>query len=384
MGRHEAPEQGAQAPPGKPTVFQRLVRKIPVLRTLLRDGEWKRGDTLTVIGLVLTATLAIWQHLSSGQTAGAPDLVLDKVEVAHSADIDATITEPGDPPSGSNSKIVGSVIDITLRNRGSAPALLIGADLSFQSARQLQNCTGAGPGVATALYDVPVPTDPNVVNHPFKLHRDMRFIVNPNSIDRLQISVGPESYGLADWPWVYQFDLALAQDNGQTLDVGNIALIGITGEDWNKFQGIADQLTAPETIACYTQDAGLLSKALQVSGLHSPELKTLYNEAKADIASASSCQPPGPDGNGCYITNGRYFSDPGNVVACTTTIQVLSNYNCDAAKAVAAAYGHSGLSTVSLTVVSGLLELPMNCSPSGNAEVCRSADNQNLVVGFVP
>ena len=50
----------------------------------------------------------------------------------------------------SSLKSVGSAIDITLRNRGAAPALIVGATFSFTRSAELNNCIGAGPEVVTA------------------------------------------------------------------------------------------------------------------------------------------------------------------------------------------------------------------------------------------
>jgi hypothetical protein len=377
-------EQGLAPQNSDAAASRRRLANIPILRALSREGDWKRADTLTAIGLAISiaaAAVGLSQFLISNPPT-SPDLVLDKAEVTRTADIDATATGPDDSPE--NTKVQGSVIDITFRNKGSAPALLVGADLSFRQAAALKNCSGAGPGVVTARYDLRVPVDSTVTSNPFKVHRDMRFTVNPNSVDRIQLSIGPESYGSSEWPWVYQFSLSLTQDNGQTLAIGNISLLGLPGQTWNKLQDFSAASITPNDLACIASDAALLSSAMLSNGLHSPELQELYDEAEKIVTNASSCELIGASGNSCYTTIGRYFSDQRGVVTCTDSVEVVQSYNCDVAKAVAANYGHSSLSTTSFTVRWGLLVLPMACAASGSAEVCRSTDNQDLVVGFIP
>ena len=279
--------------------------RIPILYALLRDGRWSRSDTLTAIGLIIAAAalvipLAIGNLPASApspqlpssapapnlpSSAPAPNLQVDKVEVARTNNIDATVENPGEPAS--TVKSVGSAIDITLRNRGAAPALIVGATLSFTRSVELANCTGAGPGLVTAQYDIKVPTGKEVTaSDPLVLRRDMRFVIKPNSIDRFTISVGPGKYAAAaDWPWVYEFDLSLTQDNGQKLALGPISMLGLPGASWNKFRGLTPSILAYGQVrACVTRDASELSQAMAAPGRHSPELRTLYNEVKTLMA----------------------------------------------------------------------------------------------------
>jgi hypothetical protein len=269
--------------------------RIPILYALLRDGRWSRSDTLTAIGLVIAVAalvipITIGNLPASGPSphlpsrASSPNLQVDKVEVARTSNIDATVQNPWGPAS--TVKSIGSAIDITLRNRGAAPALIVGATLSFTRSVELANCTGAGPGLVTAQYDIKVPAGKEVTaSDPLVLRRDMRFVIKPNSIDRFRISVGPGKYAAADWPWVYEFDLSLTQDNGQKLDLGPMSMLGLPGASWNKFRGLPPSILASGYVrSCVTRDASELSQAMAAPGRHSPELRTLYNEAKTLMA----------------------------------------------------------------------------------------------------
>jgi hypothetical protein len=162
-----------------------------------------------------------------------------------------------------------------------------------------------------------------------------------------------------------------------------VALAGYVGESWNRLEDVAMPIESYD-LPCYVRDAELLSAAMSSPGLHSPELHTLDGEAKKLIASVGSCGQGGGSQESCSADVGHYFSDPRGVHRCSDSLEVVQSYNCTAAENVRTAYGQNGLKNVSLTVSSGLLTLPMVCSPAGTAEVCRSTDNQDLVVGFVP
>src|SRR5262249_8005325 len=85
-----------------------------------------------IIGTVLTSQLSRTPAPSSASpvtsvtdTAG-PNLKLDEVEIVQAAHIDASNQGPGEgaPTPG---KDTGSAIDVTLRNNGDAPALIVKA-----------------------------------------------------------------------------------------------------------------------------------------------------------------------------------------------------------------------------------------------------------------
>jgi hypothetical protein len=229
--------------------------------------------------------------------AGGPNLKVDEVEIALASHINASDVEPGDV-TPSPDTATGSAIDITLRNSGNAPALIVNAVFSFTRAIQLYSCPGGAGGlVSSAEYDVKVPTDgPTAANNPFVLHRDMRFIVNANSIDRFRISVGPDQYSSgADWPWIYEFDLSLVEDNGQKLNLGPMTILGFSQPakdplSWDPLGYFTESQLAstPQLVSCVSHDASELSHAIADPGLHSPELLTMHREAERLMANTPS------------------------------------------------------------------------------------------------
>jgi hypothetical protein len=203
---------------------------------------------------------------------------VEETEIALANNIDASDQRLG-PVSPIPDKDTGSAIDITLRNNGNAPALIVNAVFSFMEATQLNNGCPVGGGAAesSAEYDVKVPTaKPISANNPLTLHRDMRFIVNANSIDRFRVSVGPDKYSDADWPWIYEFNLSLVEDNGQKLDLGPMTILGFSQStayvkrfSWDPLRNYTKaRLVADRLVPCVAHDAAELSHAMANPGLH--------------------------------------------------------------------------------------------------------------------
>jgi hypothetical protein len=387
--------------------------RVPVVRALLRGDEWSRTDTLTAIGVavaivvgVIAIVIPILRSSPSPDlkivapiprsSPSGPDLKVDDVEIALANGIDASDQIPGDT-APRPAKDTGSAIDITLRNSGTAPALIVDAVFSFTRAAELYSCPGGGGAIlSSAEYDVRVPTaKPVFANNPLVLRRDMRFAVDANSIDRFRISVGPNRYSSAEWPWIYEFNLTLVEDDGQKLDLGPMTILGFsqyTGVSWDPLHSATrTQLAVAQQVPCVARDAAELSQALANPGLHSPELQMMYREAERLTENPPSCLqiPIAQNPNGCPAPAGThtFFSDRFGVTICsnTNTIEVSGNYNCLTAENIAEEYEKAKApKVVSMTFTSGPLVLPMQCLPAGRAEVCRSTDSQELEVGFIP
>jgi hypothetical protein len=290
------------ATPASRSLWQRL-RALPALRALRRGGRWRRSDWLTLIGIIIAIIALVGIPLSylqlkeasrSNEIALSPtsttetqaQLQVSAVAVAQwpgkfEAEVHdlATLTTK-------RTKISGSVIDITLRNLGSAPALITRADLSFRKVDKLDDCTGGGPLEISAFYDVRVPVDQADTRHPFVLHRDMRFVVDPNAVDRFAVSVGAKVVSEAAWPWIYYIDVSLQQDSGAALQVGTIIMLDPMAKQWTWLDGWH---ALPE---CTARNASLLQAAVRTSGIHSPGLLTFYDHMKQYLPSLQpACVP---------------------------------------------------------------------------------------------
>jgi hypothetical protein len=376
-------------------------------RSVTIRAAWIAGIctiTAAIIGAVLAYELPSASSASSAlpvtsvaatASAAGPDLKVEEVEIALADNIDALGKIPPDVV-GSPYKDTGSAIDITLRNSGNAPALIVGAVLSFTRATQLYSCPPSGGAlVSSADYDVKVPiAKPVSANNPLIVRRDMRFTVNANSIDRFRISVGPEQYSSFAWPWVYEFNLSLVEDNGQKLDLGPMSILGFsmtTGFSWDPLDSLTQtQLVITQQLPCVARDTAELSHAMANPGLHSPELQMMYQQAERLTANAPSCRqiPIAQNPNGCPAPGGKgaFFSDPRGVTICSDTVEVAGS-TCGIADDVAKKYEEAKApKVVSMTFKPrGLvIELRMQCLPAGHAEVCREAGPGGLVVGFIP
>jgi hypothetical protein len=384
----------------------KILYRVPVVRALLRGGEWSRPDTLTALGLAVATIGAIvvptLVPIFSGTSGPAlktsgPALRAEEVEIALAKNIDASVQVPGTTTPGSE-KDTGSAIDITLRNSGEAPALIVKAIFSFTRTTELDSCAGgAGAGVSTAQYDVKVPTaKPVTVGRPFTLHRDMRFVINANSVDRFRISVGPDKYSSVSWPWIYEFNLSLVEDDGQRLDLGPMSILGFSTSgaaptSWDPLHSLTPiNLVVNRWLPCVNHVAAEVARAVARPGLHSPELQMFYHEAERLTANAPPCRqiPITQNPYGCPAPDGRgsFLSDSGGVNICSDKLEVLAGFTCDEAEYIMKEYEEvKAPRTVSMTfTVFGNQAMPMQCLPNGRAEVCRGTHGQGLVVGFIP
>ena len=157
----------------------------------------------------------------------------------------------------------------------------------------------------------------------------MRFVVNANSIDRLRISIGPITFGGADWPWVYGFDLSLTEDDKRKLDLGQMSMLGLLGTSWDELSGLTpDEAAVSLQPSCLAHDASELSQAMTSPGLHSPELQKMYHEAETLTANIPPAPPPTPVPTPTPPTtsdctaNGKTVTDPNHHVWSPT-------YFCD-------------------------------------------------------
>jgi hypothetical protein len=204
------------------------------------------------------------------------------VEIAPASKIDPASKDPKNQAYYDGT--FGSAIDITLRNDGAAPALIVKATATFTRITELYSCLGAGPLMATGVYDIKVPSSKVVTasDRPFALQRDMRFVVSANSIDRFRISVGPGTYGQSQPPWIYEFKLTLTEDNGHELNLGPMSTLGIPGNEWiDWFKGLTPGFVASNRQqSCIAQITDQLSQAMANPGLRSPELESLYGKAR--------------------------------------------------------------------------------------------------------
>ena len=154
------------------------------------------------------------------------DLKVVNVAVQKPSKVDAELQDEGRRNPPEKAQIEASVIDVTVKNSGTAPVVILGVDFTFAFAEEMQNCPGGGDGVMVgAAYSVKVPTSPPP--RPFKLTRDIRFSVASGGVERFTLSVGPDQQYDANegGPWLYVMGLALRTDDApKTVDLGTVAI----------------------------------------------------------------------------------------------------------------------------------------------------------------
>jgi hypothetical protein len=154
---------------------------------------------------------------------GAPRLRLAAFAVDRTAQIEATLDEPGDATAPAQPiRVSGAVLDVSLRNDGELPSLVTGVRVTLHRADVLEPCAAIG-GISaiSARYTVDVPVPAPAV--PVRLDRPVRFEVLPRSLDRLTVSVGPETADL--YGFVYVADVELVHDGSERLAVGRAVLV---------------------------------------------------------------------------------------------------------------------------------------------------------------
>ncbi|MGY6658592.1 hypothetical protein ACXIZN_41185 [Amycolatopsis sp. TRM77291] len=170
-----------------------------------------------------------------------------------------------------NDPIDATAIDVTLKNNGTVPAVLLGSDVTVLFAEQLDDCNERGGDVKVAAeYSVKLPED--MPARPFPIPRDIRFEVRGGTTDRFTLSIGPqEQTGSSTAPWLIVAEVNLRQDDGTTARAGTAALVTFPG------QGLENLEVAPlANRDCIRKNGDKVAKALSLQAeAQADELKEL-------------------------------------------------------------------------------------------------------------
>ncbi|WP_460698983.1 hypothetical protein [Nocardia thraciensis] len=228
----------------------------------------KRTRLLIVAGIVVTVLTGATVIYALLPDSPHPALELAALAVAQPDEIDGEVTGlPGDPPQPF--KIGATNADITLKNNGSAPALITAAKVQVLLAEQLEDCAkaGAGPSVISAHYTAKLPMP--MPSRPFAVKRDMRFEVKGGSVDRLSFSVGPEQQNISSSkPYLIVAQVALIHDGSASLDIGNVAVVTNT-------DAIRRQAAEPLDMQCVERNSRLLDSVYEIQAVRSAEIDHL-------------------------------------------------------------------------------------------------------------
>lgn len=238
-----------------------------VATTLLKHPFWSiLGAVIGVLGTVV----------SIYQLAGGPGYTPAALEVAIVSlgapeEIEAALTMPGDEKSSTT--VTGSPVDITLKNNGDEPALITAIDAEVVYYKALKDCAspGAGPGVISAYYSIklPVPKSSSDPVDPGPFSTSTRFEVKPGSVDRMQLTIGPEEQLWAtNYPKVMAVHLTLVHDGSETLDVGTVE-VASTGEN------VENQIEYASDSSCAADNLKDLDDLFAIQGYHATDLEKL-------------------------------------------------------------------------------------------------------------
>jgi hypothetical protein len=222
-----------------------IIPAVPLLRTIVDRGrKWATADWISLAGVlvaIVAATLAYQQvkqgsgsldeakranDIAASAEAKHPNLqIAAEVSASNVGNLDATVSSPdGSEPA----KVSGTLLDITLRNRAPGASLITKAEVTFEVAQRLKQCTlDGGPITVSANYDIAVPDEVPLV--PFTLTKDIRYEVPSDAHERFTLSIGPKTVLDGHYPFVSAVRVVLLHDDGRRLALGRFALIDIGG-----------------------------------------------------------------------------------------------------------------------------------------------------------
>ncbi|MFC9437468.1 hypothetical protein [Nocardia sp. NPDC057030] len=228
--------------------------------------------TAVVLVAVFVSTYLLWP------ADPQPKLELAKLAVDDPADISADRHIAGEQPDmvDAKQKVKASAVDITLKNNGNAPAVILGAKVDILYAEQMQNCPHSGGEVSvSANYDLRLPTP--LPPRPFGIEREMRFEVKGGSTDRMTLTIGPDRQTLSSSiPYLFAAHIRLVQDTGAVLDVGAVALAAMPGQASSNLNG--SDVQEPQCIANNAQIVRTLFETQAVPAPELIELRRRYDE----------------------------------------------------------------------------------------------------------
>ncbi|MFJ8648938.1 hypothetical protein ACIRNI_22810 [Streptomyces sp. NPDC093546] len=173
----------------------------------------------------------------------------------------------------------GPRVDVTFENRAPGPSLITKATLRLREAGQLPGCHVTGGELAVSMnYDFPMPYE--LPKTPYEKSKDISFLVEDNKVDRLTLTMGPETVGWGP-AWYGVVDIVFEHDGTKTA-VGPIALVdaGGDGEFYPKGDTwIIENINDP---ACLDKNAAVADRLAKIPNVTvSKELKSLRDKLTA-------------------------------------------------------------------------------------------------------
>ena len=257
-------------------------KKASVFNRAAKHPVWISVATAVSTLSVIAAGVGYWA------TRGTPgDLETAAVTMSNLEQIDGFVksTATGSD-DGSDFPTETAPVDVTVKNSGDAPITITeirGEVIEFE---YLEDCGtfGGGPAQLTASYSLQIPTNAGegaseIEATANEVTAPADFTVQPDSVDRLQISFGPDKQNISfTRPILMAVKLTLVGENGESLDIGTAANASTSGtvdhivEYRDSFVGKGE---------CNRENLAKVNKVVDASSMHSPlidRLKPVYED----------------------------------------------------------------------------------------------------------
>ena len=170
------------------------------------------------------------------------------------------------------------VVSIGLRNRGDAPAFLVGAVFTFRAHEVLQSCVQVGDALyASQEIDIEVPLEPASV--PWVLEMPISHRVEPNALDRLEFRFGTSGVPVFVEPAVVSVDVAFEQDDTSELTpAGSARLVVPAINATTSLDGLTEDPLAEPIEGCSTGNLERMEHVLAAPALPHVDTSPLFDE----------------------------------------------------------------------------------------------------------
>jgi hypothetical protein len=232
------------------------------------------------VGALVAGLLQIWPSTPSA------DVKIVNVAVQKPSSVDATVYSETDDKDRSKGNVDATVIDVTVKNVGSIPAVILEASFAFRFAEEMQNCPGGGDaGLVSGEYAVVVPTLPPP--RPFTINRGMRYVLEPGKVNRFTFSIGPAVQRDANegGPWLYAVDGSLRIDEMPKL--AKLGTVAIVAQPHMLIQRPDPGFDA----SCLTYNQSLMARLAKIDAIRSTELTQAIKEWTSYVPRPAATAP---------------------------------------------------------------------------------------------
>lgn len=265
---------------------------------VVRHPGWTScGAAIGIVGVVLSIVqLAV---PTGGKDAGeknSPDLEVAALELGSAEQIDGVNFSifrdyPEDPTA-----FDVTPVDITLKNNGGSQSVITQVNAEVLFSAMLHDCTGsgAGPAAIRANYALRFPVDEDSYElKPGSVSTGTQFIVKPGSVDRMQLTVGPQSQSGNAFPTVLAVRISLIHDGSQILDVGAVALPALPEKIEEQIHGLrtsAVNINEPDDPECAEENLTKLDELYAIDSVRAPNLDQLRAKYQQQVGRAVSTE----------------------------------------------------------------------------------------------